>query len=171
MKAIKLLSLFLAFVLISSCEKVKIQIDEIEVIYNSEKHNGEKYDVSISPKIFLTNNSNKNIPFNINNIDSLQILINNTNYIMSIMGDSLKNKKELSPNEKLIIYYKTDYHRVSEVFDSNIITDDILKSVIINKKKSVIEKSPNFIIKPRIKAYVKKTYYTPNGTKIEEIGD
>ena len=171
MKATKLLSLLLAFVLISSCRQVKIQIDETEIIYNSEKYNGKKYDVSICPKISLTNNSNKNVQYNISDIDSLHILINNTNYVMTIMDDRLKNKKELSANEKLIIYYKTDYHRVSEVFNNDIIANDILKSVIINKRKSVIEKSTNFITKPRIKAYIKKTYYTPNGTKIEEIGD
>ena len=171
MKATKLLVLLLAFVLISSCNQMKIQIEEVEIIYNSEEYNGKKYDVSINPKLFLTNNSNKNMRFNVSDIDSLSILINNTTYAMSIMDDSLKNKKELSPNEKLIVYYKTDYHRVSENFDNTIITDDILKSVIINKRKSVIEKSSKFIVKPRIKAYIKKTYYTPNGTKIEEIGD
>lgn len=171
MKTSKLPLLLLVFVLILSCKQIKIQIDEIEIIYNSEKYNGNKYDVSINPKIFLTNNSNKNIPFSISDIDSLGILINNTNYAMSIMDDSLKNKKELSPNEKLVVYYKTDYHRVSENFDNTIITDDILKSVIIKKSKSVIEKSANYRVKPRVKAYIKKTYYTPNGKKIEEIGD
>lgn len=171
MKATKLLVLLLAFVLISSCKQMKIQIEEVEIIYNSEEYNGKKYDVSINPKLFLTNNSNKNMRFNVSDIDSLSILINNTTYAMSVMDDSLKNKKELSPNEKLIVYYKTDYHRVSENFDNTIITDDILKSVIINKRKSVIGKSSKFVVKPRIKAYIKKIYYTPNGTKIEEIGD
>ncbi|MDO5614803.1 MAG: hypothetical protein Q4G16_01330 [Cruoricaptor ignavus] len=171
MKASELLLLLLTVISISSCKQIKVQTDEIKIIYNSEKYNGKKYDVSINPKIFVINNSNKNIPFSISDIDSLRIIINNTNYVMSIMSDSLKNKKKLTPNEQLIVYYKTDYHNVSEIFNDTIITNDILKSVIINKKKSVIEKSPNFIVKPRIKAYIKKEYHTPNGTKIEEIGD
>lgn len=171
MKINKLLLLLLIFVLISSCSQLKIQIDEIEIIYNSKKFNGKKYDVSISPKVSLINNSNKNIAFNIRDIDTLQILINNTNYDMSIIDDSLKPKMELSPNEKLIVYYKTDYHKISEGFDNNMIADEIVKSLILNKEKSVIEKASNFTVKPRIQAYIKKTYYTPNGTKIEEIGD
>jgi len=171
MKGNKLLLLLITCILILSCRQVEFQIEEIRILYNSEKYNEKRYDVSIDSKFHLINNSNDELYYSINDIDTVNILIKNTNYTMTIINDSLKSQKKLKPKEKIYIYYKTDYHQISNNYDNPSITKEISKGIITTKKKEVIKKSTNFTVKSRLKAYIKNSYYTPNKTKIEEIGE
>ncbi len=171
MKIDKLVLLIITYSLVLSCKNIEFQVEEIKIVYNSESHNEKKYDISINPKFYLINNSNDELFYNFNDIDTINILVKDTNYTMTIINDSLKNQKKLSPKEKVYIYYNSDYHQISSNFDNPNITKEISKSIITDKKKSVIEKSSDFIVKSRLKAYIKNSYHTPDKTKIEEIGE
>ncbi|MCC9036519.1 hypothetical protein LNP80_20145 [Chryseobacterium sp. C-39] len=171
MKINKLSLLLITCILLLSCKDVEFQIEEIRILYNSEKYKGKKYDVSIDSKFYLTNNSNDEVYYNINDIDTVNILIKDTYYIMTIINDSLKPQRKIKPKEKIYIYYKADYHQISNNYDNPIITKEISKSIITTKKKYLIKKSSDFIVKSRLKAYIKNSYYTPNKTKIEEVGE
>lgn len=170
----KRINRYLIFLLVFSlcfCTQVETQIECIDILYNSEKYGGSQYEVTINPKIIISNNNDKDLYIKKNEIDSLNIIINRKKYLMILDENKYDKEILLKPNSKLLFEYSTYFREAAKNYDDQYIDSIVSLSEIRDKKKKKINKSSNFKTVSWMKAYIKETYYTPNGTKIEKIGE